>query len=650
MQLYLDGYTPGDPLGGDRRPASLDGAGGVPDEVDVLVVGAGPAGMVLAAQLARFPDLTTALVEQADGPLLIGQADGVACRTVEMLEAFGLVDRLLPEAYWVNEVAFWSPDPADPTRIVRTGRVRDTDEDTSELPHVTVNQARLLAFLRDDMERSPTGLRPAYGLQLHHLQVDPSASHPVRAVLAHVKDLEPTGDHTVVRARYAVGCDGARSAVRQAIGRQLVGDRTDTSWGVMDLLAVTDFPDIRLKTIIKSANGGNLIVIPREGGYLVRLYIELDPATDRQAVQDRSVTTDQLLAVANRIFHPYTIEARQIGWWSVYDIGQRLCDRFDDLTPDEVAAGRPPRVLIAGDACHTHSAKAGQGMNVSMADGWNLGWKLAAVLRGQARPDLLLTYSDERQAVAQELIDFDREFARAMSAPPTPDASPQQAAAEADAFQGYFAQQLAYTAGTATRYRPSILTGPPTFQHLAGGFPVGMRFHSAPVVRLADAKQVQLGHVARADGAWRLYLFADHHPPESPSSRCRALCEQLASAASPLRRFTPPGALPDAVIDLRAIWQQPHHQVALASLPDILLPRKGRFGLIDYEKVFCPLPGDADIFAARSISRDHGCAVVVRPDQFVAHVLPLDAFDHLVDLFAGIFLEPGPASGRPPGA
>lgn len=639
MQFYLDGYKPGDPFAAARRPRDLDAAGEVPDEVDVLVVGCGPAGLVLAAQLARFPEVRTAVVDQADGPLLIGQADGVACRTVEMLEAFGLVDRLLAEAYWVNEVAFWGPDPADPSRIVRTGRVRDTDEETSEFPHVTVNQARLLAFLREDMERSPTGLRPSYGLRLKELSVDPSASHPVRAVLAQVKELEATGEETVVRARYVVGCDGARSTVRGAIGRELVGDRTDTSWGVMDVLAVTDFPDIRLKTVIKSAADGNILVIPREGGYLVRLYVELDTVGDREAVGGRSVTAEQLLAVANRILHPYTIEAKQVGWWSVYDIGQRLCDRFDDLAPDEVAAAVPPRVLIAGDACHTHSAKAGQGMNVSVADGWNLGWKLAAVLRGQARPELLLTYSEERQAVAQELIDFDKEFARAMSAPPAAARSAEEAAAEAAAYQGYFAQQLAYTAGTATRYGPSLLTGPATHQHLAEGFPVGMRFHSAPVVRLADAKRVQLGHVARADGAFRLYLFADAEPPTSPASRCRALCEQLASPSSPLRRFTPPGADPDAVIDLRAVFPQPHREVALESLPGVLLPRKGPFGLIDYEKAFCALPGEADIFATRSIRRE-GCVVVVRPDQFVAHVVPLDGFEELVDYFARILLEP----------
>src|SRR5204863_6477466 len=96
-------------------------------------------------------------------------------------------------------------------------------------------------------------------------------------------------------------------------------------------------------------------------------------------------------------------------------------------------------------------------------------------------------------------------------------------------FQRYFVAQGRFTAGVATRYAPSMITAEPTHQDLAAGFPVGMRFHSAPVVRLADAKPVHLGHVARADGAWRIYLFADGADPTSVGSRVRELCRFLES-------------------------------------------------------------------------------------------------------------------------
>ena len=256
-------------------------------------------------------------------------------------------------------------------------------------------------------------------------------------------------------------------------------------------------------------------------------------------------------------------------------------------------------MFIAGDACHTHSAKAGQGMNVSMADAFNLGWKLAAVLRGRAHPRLLETYSSERQAVARELIDFDREFSRRFAT----------GAGDEAAFQEYFRRQGRFTAGVATRYAPSPITAETDYQHLAEGFPVGMRFHSAPVLRIADARPVQLGHAARADGAWRLYVFAAGDGGE-PWPFLEPLVDRYD-------------------LDVRAIFQR---RPEVEQLPPVLLPRTGRLGLIDYEKAFCAT--DPDIFDARGINRETGCMIVVRPDQYVAHVLPLDAHEALADFFA----------------
>jgi phenol 2-monooxygenase (NADPH) len=622
----------------DPHPSVAQRPGGLPEDADVLIIGCGPAGLVLAAQMANFPDIRTVVIDRKDGPLEVGQADGVACRSVEMFEAFGLADQLMHEAYWVNEVAFWQPDPADPSRITRTGRIQDVEEGLSEMPHVIVNQARMLAYLLDRMERSASKLEPFYGLHASDIQIDTrgSSEYPVTVTLQHLKQFEETGETSTIRAKYVVGCDGSRSATRTAIGRELVGDPMNQSWGVLDALAVTDFPDIRLKCAIHSANQGNILIIPREGGYLVRLYIALDNVRDKEMLENRSVTPEKLTVVANRILHPYTVEVKDVGWWAVYEIGQRLCDKFDDVPAAEMAS-RLPRVFIAGDACHTHSAKAGQGMNVSMADTWNLGWKLGAVLRGTARPELLHTYSDERQKIAKQLIDFDREFSKMFSAHPTQTGDDIEGV-DPEEFQQYFITQGRFTAGVATRYAPSMITAEAMFQHLAEGFPVGMRFHSTPVIRLADAKPVHLGHVARADGAWRIYVFADRNDPTSENSRLRELCEFLASDASPITRYTPAAADPDSVVDVRAVFQQGHRELAVDGMPSVLLPRKGRFGLIDYEKMFCPDPKAEDIFELRGVNREIGCMVVVRPDQYVAHVLPLHGHEALADFFAGILI------------
>ena len=640
MQFHLNGFRAGDPSLLDGAVSAQKQGAALPAEADVLIVGCGPAGLTLATQLAAFPDIRTVIVEQKPGPLQLGQADGVACRTMEMFEAFGFAQRVLQEAYWVNETTFWKPDDgegADHSCIVRSGRVPDVEAGLSHMPHVILNQARVHDFYLEKMEKSASRLVPHYSRRLVRLERDANESnpYPVTAQFERQED-DGIGGHRVeletVRARYVVGCDGARSAVRQSIGLTLKGDSANHAWGVMDVLLNTDFPDIRFKALIQSASEGSAVLIPREGGYLVRIYVEMDKLKENERVAGRNITLDQLIAAAQRIFHPYTLDVKEVPWWSVYEIGQRLSDQFDDVGPEQKES-RLPHIFIAGDACHTHSPKAGQGMNVSMQDGFNLGWKLAAVLQGRSPASLLHTYGAERHAVAQELIDFDREWAAMLSGGASKDPA---------AVQRYFMQHGRYTAGTATRYRPSLLTGAAAHHHLAEGFVVGTRFHSAPVVRLGDGKPMQLGQTLVADGRWRLIAFAGHGDAGAPDSPLGKLCRHLTeSAQSPLQRFTPVDADVDAVFDVRAVLQQSHHTLTITAMPSLLFPQKGRYGLHDYEKAFCALDdANTNIFAMRGVDRQQGCLVVVRPDQYIAHVLPLDDTEALARFFAGFMLQP----------
>ncbi len=427
---------------------------------------------------------------------------------MEMFEAFGFSERVLKEAYWVNETSFWKPDPNQRANIVRGGRIQDVEDGLSEFPHVILNQARVHDFYLDVMLKSPARLTPDYSRRLLDLTIAPpsgdggpdgesaAAAYPVTIRLERL-DPAHEGQAETVRARYVVGCDGARSAVRQSLGRALHGDSANQAWGVMDVLAISDFPDMRIKSAIQSASEGSALIIPREGGYLVRLYIELDKLNENERVSSLKVTSDILIAAAKRILHPYSLEVKEIVWWSVYEIGQRLCDKYDDV-PESQAQDCFPRVFIAGDACHTHIPKAGQGMNVSMQDGFNLGWKLASVIQRRSSPKILHTYSAERHSVAKELIDFDRKWARMFSAPPKDPSDARSQGVDPAEFQKYFVKQGRFTAGTETHYAPSIISAAPTHQHLATGFTIGMRFHSAPVIRLADARPVHLGHTVKA--------------------------------------------------------------------------------------------------------------------------------------------------------
>lgn len=641
MQFHLDGFRAGDPHIHPASPLAQPHTDAVPPQVDVLIVGCGPAGLTLATQLAAFPDIRTAIVEQKEGPLEKGQADGIACRTMEMFEAFNFSERVLKEACWINEVTFWKPDAQRPDHIVRHGRVQDTEDGLSEFPHVVLNQARVHDFYLETMRHSSSRLEPHYGRKLLDVKVDDAATdYPVTVTLERV-DAAHAGQRETVRARYVVGCDGARSATRAAIGRELVGEAAHQAWGVMDVLAVTDFPDVRHKVAIQS-HEGSLMIIPREGGHLVRLYVEMDKLGEDERVAQKQITAEHLIDAAQRIFQPYTLDVKEVAWWSVYEIGQRICDKYDDV-PAGQEGEKLPHVFIAGDACHTHSPKAGQGMNCSMQDTFNLGWKLAAVLRGLCPPSLLHSYNAERQAVGQQLIDFDREWSKMISEKPA-DGSGGGGGVDPKEFQKYFEQHLRFTAGMGTRYSPSLICGDGTHQALAKGFEVGTRFHSAEVLRITDAKVVQLGHAGKADGRWRLYAFAGKNDALDERTGVRALCSFLETAPdSPVRRLTPAGQDPDAVFDLRAIFQSSHRDLAIETMPALLCPQKGHHGLRDYEKVFSaqtkpgrPAP---DIFDLRGVDRAQGALVVVRPDQYIALVLPLAAHAELARFFAA-FMRP----------
>jgi phenol 2-monooxygenase len=353
------------------------------------------------------------------------------------------------------------------------------------------------------------------------------------------------------------------------------------------------------------------------------MYVDLGEADGKEGGV-RATTINQVISKANEILHPYRLDVKDVAWNSVYEVGHRLTDRFDDVLPEERGI-RSPRVFIAGDACHTHSAKAGQGMNVSLQDGLNLGWKLGHVLEGRSPESLLSTYSSERQVVAKNLIDFDKEWSSLMAAKPEDLPDPSY-------LEDFYVRTAEFPAGFMTEYAPSILTAKPIHQALATGYPIGKRFKSAPVRRVCDGNDLHLGHLAAADGRWRIYAFAGDG--ETGEKHLVDFAEWMSTAPDSPLASTPPGADLDSWFDVKVIYQRHHNDVDITTVPGVFRPRIGPFQLFDDEKVFSADP-ENDIFAARGIDRG-GVVVVVRPDQYVANVVPLDATDELGAFFEAL--------------
>lgn len=281
MQYHLNGFNTGDPAVSNssaEKNAELN-------KVDVLIIGCGPAGLTLAAQLCAFPELTIKIAERKAGPLDVGQADGLACRSLEMFQAFGFAEKVLKEAYGVNEVAFWRPEP-DGLTLQRADLIQDVEDDLSEMPHVILNQARVHDFYLESMHNSAHRLQPTYNRELISFSRTDNPTYPLTATFNCLNNDNKT---ETVNARYIVGCDGARSTVRKFLGQELKGSSARQLWGVMDILSVTDFPDIRKKAAVQSAEQGSLLIIPREGGYMVRMYIELDELHGEERAAEKTL-------------------------------------------------------------------------------------------------------------------------------------------------------------------------------------------------------------------------------------------------------------------------------------------------------------------------------------------------------------------------
>lgn len=356
--------------------------------VDVLIIGAGPAGLMMATSLAKC-GVHARIVDKRGTKIFNGQADGLQCRTLEIFDSLGFAHRAWREANHMLEICLWNPDEKGVIR--RSDRIPDTIPGLSRFQQVVLHQGRIERFFLDAMEecsdiRVERGVMPS-SLSIDESKVEDNDAYPVAVRLRHLSEEEATPkqaatsangtsiqdglfrsnlakDDTedllnaaklndkadteeIVHAKYVLGADGAHSWTRHQIGLKLEGDSTDYIWGVLDIVPITDFPDIRMRCAIHSENSGSVMVIPRENK-LVRLYIQLtttEKIGDEAVKADRSKISPQvILESAQRIMAPYKISYRKLDWWTAYQIGQRVGTSFS----------AHERVFLAGDAVHTH--------------------------------------------------------------------------------------------------------------------------------------------------------------------------------------------------------------------------------------------------------------------------------------------------------
>ncbi|KAF3939089.1 hypothetical protein ABW19_dt0209976 [Dactylella cylindrospora] len=640
--------------------------------VDVLIVGAGPAGLMLATWLSHLK-IRTRIIDKRSTKIMAGQADGFQCRTLEILDSFG-IDRVWKESNHMMEVCFWNPDEGGVIR--RTRRVPDTPQGFSRFTECVLHQGRMERFFLNHLKENGDRIRVERPLIPSSLSIDESkvedpTAYPVTLHLRHLTDEEATpsqgnnipnglfrsnltaddtddlirkasgkeGTEEIVNAKYVIGCDGAHSWTRKQLGYKMEGEHTEIIWGVLDIIPVTDFPDIRVRCLVHSASSGSLMVIPRENR-VVRLYIQLKEVGEGGGAVDRSkVTPEQILAAAQKIIAPYKLSYEQCDWFTAYQIAQRVCDKFDKFE----------RVFLAGDAVHTHSPKAGQGQNVSLQDSYNLGWKIGMVVRGQATREILKTYPTERRQIAKDLIAFDQKFSKLFSGRPAKDVSDETGISLTE-FRNVFHQGAVFAAGLSVDYGPSVLVvkedegegGVRCRPGLAGGVKIGMRLESRKVVNQADALAIELQKLLPSDGRFRLVVFPGDISKSEIYSRYKKLGEYFSLATSVVSLYTPSTEPRDSVIDILTVHSAKRVDIELQSLPEAFHPFDKARGW-DYWKVYADdesyHEGHGEVYKNFGIDRDEGCIIVVRPDGYVATIVEVADIKSLEAYFARFMIK-----------
>lgn len=595
------------------------------------------------------------------------------------------------------EINLWNPDSNG--RLYRSDTIPDTIPNISRFQQVVLHQGRIERFFLDSIAEH-SDIRVERGVFPEELDFDESKAevedaYPIKIQLRHLTEDEATpkqtatstngagiqdglfrsnlspddtadllntarladkaGSTETIEAKYVVGCDGAHSWVRNQLGYSLRGESTDYIWGVLDIKPITDFPDIRMRCAIHSASSGSLMVIPRENK-LVRLYIQLS-TTDKLggAKVDRSkINPDVILASAQRILHPYKLTYQYLDWYTAYQIGQRVGDNFS----------LRERIFLAGDAVHTHSPKAGQGMNVSMQDTYNLGWKLGAVINGYCDRSLLKTYQSERRRIAQDLIDFDHRFSRLFSGRPAKDVMDEEGISMAE-FKDAFEKGNMFASGIAVDYGKSMIVAKEgsteeqgdgtadllgsvhgkaaqSKQELATNIKLGMRMPSFKLLNQSDARPWHFQELLKSNGRWRLVIFAGNVLDSSQAKRIQAIGRRLNEPESFIHRHTPNAQPIDSVIEVLAVHSSPRKEIDIFSFPPVFRPFSPTDGW-DYGKIFVDdesyHEGHGEVYKNYGVDPTAGCAVILRPDQYVSWVGEADDYAMMDRFFSGFMRE-----------
>jgi phenol 2-monooxygenase len=342
------------------------------------------------------------------------------------------------------------------------------------------------------------------------------------------------------------------------------------------------------------------------------------------------------------ILAPFTFDFKECSWWTVYQVGQRIAAKS---TKDN-------RIFLAGDAVHTHSPKMGLGMNMSMQDGFNVGWKIALAVAGTLKPEILETYASERHPLAEMLLDFDRHWSPMFNdrKPEVADTKSSEIALVAAKFEDFADGWKVFYPASSLVWKAEDNAGFSCARHMIPG----ERVRPVKLRNQADGGTLWTTRVLESDGPFRILILAGdiRNPMQKQrlGTLARVLAGQSGSSISPLSRYLEiPGRFKSPV-DVLTIHASPWKEVELFDFPEILRPFDSVKGWA-YDKIWCDDACmfdrycDGTAYEKWGVDRVLGALVVVRPDQYIGWVGELGDVEELTQYLDGILVKKSPTNG-----
>ncbi|KZT10366.1 FAD/NAD(P)-binding domain-containing protein [Laetiporus sulphureus 93-53] len=579
-----------------------------PDTVDVLIIGGGPTSLITTSVLLKN-GVKVLAVEQYDRAqqALYGRACVLYSRSLELLDMNGLYETIADTGFITRSAVTVKEGQVVPMRGWHFVQ-EEIDGNTFFDFCLNIRQK----YVEDGVGGAVKALDPnafRSPVKLIDYVLDKSSDYPVTATLE-LKD----GERVQVRSKWLVGADGGRSTIRSLSNIAFPGIQSPHKWVRLDAIVKTDLPGARRTAVaIENKVYGNVLWLPVDNG---RTRIGFVINDEIYGTDGKGVTAEIIMEEAKKALAPNKLEFVQLDWWTVYAIGQRVAETY-----------RKGPVILAGDAAHTHSSGAAQGMNTGIHDATNLAWKLSGVVNGWYKEEVLDTYEAERRASAQHLIELDRDVSSLISgkipdhfhAPPDADFN--------DYLDLVFRESAGFTVGLGISYPENLLNLASPSNKPYSSVTVGHRAPDAPVFRPGHGLPQRLQELAASSSRrFTLLIFAGKTHPVDSGAR---LDEASAEKYRKLREYI------DSVESFTRNLADVFQSLTILRGEGALQPAE-TLGVSPLGKVVYDQTGEA--YSRYGVDPAEGAIVVLRPDEIVGFVAPVTGWDGLAQYF-GRFVQ-----------